>query len=665
LLIQPLFAREHSFSEPLSRLLTAREGDFDREIRIIEADAGESEHSWYPDIVIGASGERDILLVIPLETLSGTFLEELHNLPSSVEILIVAPRTGRDAAAGVVRTVSDPDNQTAVVYRLPGEPSQWRLSVEGRVTPVWLAGAAIRSGALPASIAMVNTARLGLGRREPVLESALDDGQSALALQLNTDSDLPTVLTDLAGAIDSGPGRNERPVEQNYLIFPFTFGDLPTLVITEGTLIWSIVVLATLMVLYAVSRPRRIKRYVSAIGHNVVLFLAIFLLLVAILIMGNMVIRLLGSRFPLSGIALPLTVAKYSLGLTVFTLLHPLLHGRLRRGSTVYSGAALLLLMIGSIIASLFSLILGAFFIVAFLFGFFFSLSHNGLLKFFFLLLAFLPGSYLLVTVASVADLETIRTLLIPSLWREVVTAVLLLPLVLMFFRLDILVQKIPVLPIAGMIAGVVTAIAVATAIHTLGETDASFVRIQERYPREMDDMPGSVPEEGILTLTGVIGSGEIQVRRDNETLLRCEAPPCSVVLPAGPPPVQLQVETGRALDRHTIAYEVTFLEPASAVNVILLADSPVQLYAATLPGQIPPGDTGRSIEFRPGPFPPAGISETVVLRNVPERSRITLLVRARFGGVRSEIRYTGTADNLVISEYSREWTVRSERDLP
>ncbi len=121
-----------------------------------------------------------------------------------------------------------------------------------------------------------------------------------------------------------------------------------------------------------------------AIAHNILLFPGFLLLLVGILISANLGIRILDDRLPLEQFALPLAVAKISLGLVILTLMHPFLHGRFRRSSTVYSGAALFLLMIGGVIASVFSLILGAFFVLAFIFGFLFSLSHKGYLKAFF-----------------------------------------------------------------------------------------------------------------------------------------------------------------------------------------------------------------------------------------------------------------------------------------
>jgi|GEM_PF-1809153 len=666
--IQPLPAFGQAglqpFSAPLDALLKGEGFSKETRIELVEHTTEQHDHSWYPDIIVHAKGSTEIVLVLPLETVTPAVIEVLPYLPDQVETVIVAPRSDRIRTAEVVRNLRNPDDQTAVVYRFPGEESRWQLAVEGRVTPVWLAQAVTRTDILPFSTVLVNTARLGLGRREPILKAALDNGQVALGLNLADDRLLPDVLAALTDAIALSPVRPNRPVEQNYLIAPLTIGGAPNVIIPESTLIWSITAVATLMVLVALARPRRIRLYALAIRHNFLLFTGVFLLLSIILISGNLIIRLLATRISLTSVALPLVIGKYSVGLILLTLLHPLLHGRFRRSSTVYTGAALLLLMVGSAIASVFSLILGVFFVIALVAGFLFSLSHNALLKTLFLAMAVLPGVYLLVSVTPVADQQTIHSLLIPALGRELVTAAFLLPPVLMFFRLDILVRKFPVLPVFGMVAGVVLAIAAAAVINTVTSVSDSTVRVLAQFPEDPSAMTGSIPEDGLITVIGIIDDGEVQVSYNDRSVLRCTTPPCSTTVPTETPPLRLSVQTGRALDRYTIRYSVKYSTPAVAVDIAVHTDHPVQLYAAAMPADVPPGDTVSHILFQPGPFPPKTHSGTVVLRDVPEGTRVTVEIHARFSGNRADVVYTGQPDHFVRSDFTQEWTIRSERTL-
>ena len=296
------------------------------------------------------------------------------------------------------------------------------------------------------------------------------------------------------------------------------------------------------------------------------------------------------------------------------------------------------LLILGSLIASIFSIILGMFFVLAFVFGFLFSLSHNALLKTVFLVLAVIPGSYVVLTVVSVADPQAVSAILTPPLWREVVTAVLLLPLLLMFFRLDILVRSIPLLPIIGTLAVLALALTSAVVITEVNADTPPRVRVVETFPPELNDDPSSVPEIGEIAITGETGGLPVQVRRNERTLIACDAPPCTTEFAAPPPPVELTTEIGRSLDRYTVRYRIEYTAAARSMVLTLRTSDPVQLYAADLPGDLPPGDTAAEFVFRPGPFPPRQLSGTIVLRDVPAEIRVTTRVRARFSGTGIEL---------------------------
>lgn len=661
-LLQPLVLAEQPFVEPLTAL-TADDAVDQRRVRLIELPETLG-HTHYPDVLLGAPGEIDTLVVVAMEDLTPPYRTTIERVSRSMHVAVIAPRQGLSTRAEAIATIPGVGRDTLVVYPTLADRSRWRLAVAGRVAPAWVAEAIVDTSEAPFSPALVNAARLGLGRRDIVVERALDLGQSAVGLDIASPDALEEIVTPVASAIAADRDQELRRYEQNYLIVPAIFSILSPTLITESALIWSIVAVAAILILYAVSRPRRVGRYVSAIRHNIVLFLGIFSALAGGLIFGNIAIRIVDNFFPVGTVSIALTIAKYAVALLVLIPLYPLVHRRFRRSSTVYSGAALFLLIIGALIASIFSVILGAFFVVAFVFGFLFSLSHRPIFKTFFLFLAFTPSTYLLIAIASAADAATIQTLLIPPIWRELVVTVLLLPLMLMLFRLDILVRRVPIVPLVVMVSAVAAAISMAVTIEAFSQPASGSVRILERYPPDETMIDGSIPDTGELLISGQMGAIPFEFVRDGEAVLRCEEPPCSAIVPAPPPPVTVDAVIGGALDRVTVEYSVTFRRPPRSVTISIRTGVEVQLYASDLPTETSIGDTVSDFAIRPGPYPPPTVRGTVVLRNVPPETRLTLAAEATFSGRSGTISTAADTPTPSVSSHREMWTVRTERTI-
>jgi len=669
ILLQPLSGQEQSFADALDQLLVASvEPGEDSPVEVLPGGTV-TGHSFYPDLFIGSRGPISTLLVVPLSTLDAAAVPVLRDLPQSIHILVTAPRSDPAADAIAVAELLAVDPSTAVVYLSRGETSRWRLAVEGEVSPAWIAQTVIAADSASFNPVPVNAARLGLGRRDLVLEHALAGGQSAVRLEIADYHDLPGAITPFAGVVAANRNTREVRYERNYLVLPsfsIPFRDAATVpvVVIEAILVWSIVIVAALLVLYAVSRPRRVRRYSQAIAHNIALFLGLFLILLAGLVLGNLAIRATGTFFSLEGLAYPLIVAKFAFAFVLLTPLYPTLHRRFRRSSSVYSGAALFLLILGSLIASIFSLILGVFFVLAFIFGFLFSLSHRAILKSIFLLAAFAPGTYLLISIGGVADLDTLATILTPPFWREVVMVVLIMPLMLMFFRLDILVTRLPLLPILGMISLTATAVAVAVIITALGAPVSPEIVIAERYPEPGGALVESVPESGEIRVSGTVGDEGVSLLRRGTRLVACDTLPCGTIVPAGAPPMTITFEVGEALDRYTVSYEITFHRPPRGMELSLRTNTPAQLYATDLPGSAFPGDTAGEFVFTPGPYPPPVVAGTIVLRDVELPTRVIAGVTARFVGEGLVPARDEVAPVATIRSHRTEWTVQAERQL-
>lgn len=666
-LLQPLSADEQTFVSALSRLEALSEIEGEPIVRTVDT-SEIAVHTFYSDWLIGPNAPIETLIVLPLEALDAAIIDTLTRPQTKVHLAIVAPRNPPTTIPSVIEAFPGYSQRTAVVYVTMGHAPEWRMSVEGFVSPAWFARTVIESGTAPFSPALVNAAKLGLGERDAVLQTALGKRQNAARLSVPDLDELYDTVRPFAELVAATTATGSvRRFEENYLILPSIPTITSPIVVVEATLVWSIVVIAGFFLLFAVARPRRVQRYLSAIRHNWLLFTGLFAVLFATLIIGNLLIRVVVNVFPGTVSAIPLATIKLSLGIVALTLLYPLTHGRFRRSTTVYSGAALFLLLLGSLIASTFSIILGMFFVVAAFFGFLFSLSHNAPLKALSLLFAITPGAYLLYEIAAVADPQAIRILLTPTLWREAVTAIMILPLALMFFRLDILVTPVPLLPLMGMVATVAIAISSAVIVDSITEGPEATVGIQTVYPAPGAIENVSVPETGEVEIVGQWPEGALTAIIDDARgqTFRCETPPCANQVVAPAPPVTVRTTIGRALDRYTLSYSIEFRRPSRAFTLTVRGEEDIQLYATDLPASVQTGAVADEFTFHPGPYPPSTVTGTIVFRGVPEESRITTRVDARFAGTPVELVHTKPEVVPTLSEYTVRWSVLSQQVAP
>ncbi|MCG8478444.1 MAG: hypothetical protein MI724_05055 [Spirochaetales bacterium] len=606
-----------------------------------------------------------MLVIVDLMSLAESGVEVLGGLPDSVAVMVVAPRRNIETTARLAGELSPLPISTPRVFLDIGESREWRVSVPGEVTPAWFARAIATSREVPIDLAQLNAARLGFGLEDAVLRAALNAGMPAARLELLDMSDLTAAIEPLDAYLEaSREAGAPRREDSNHLIIPGS----PPVVVSERVLIWSIVATATLLLSYAVVRPRRAKRYLRAIGHNITPIIGIYIVLVLSLIAGNGGLRLL-ARID-ADVAPPLLQAGAKIAASFLTLglLYPLLHIRLRRASTVYSGASLLFLLLGSVISGTVSIITSAFLFLAFLFGFFFSLAHNAWLKSIALLAALLPSAYLLIALAAVADPAMAESLFRPPLWREIVTAVLFLPLLLMFFRIEALTPRLPLLTITVSIAATALAIIVATIIMRLREPEPIRISVVERYRITGPTVPdaGEIVIEG----SGSVPDDGFAVAREGRAFIECARIPCRRSLAAPRPPMTLQVDRTDALGRHRLSWTIQFDRPADKVDVVLEADRPIQLYASDIVAEEEVGSTDTRFVLLPGPLPPAEIGGTVVLR-VPDDSPpvVTITASADFS-LTTELsppEAEGDAETVVVpprENYRIEWTLQERLTL-
>ncbi|MFW5694898.1 MAG: hypothetical protein ACOCYB_07000 [Alkalispirochaeta sp.] len=624
-------------------------------LRNVELTNTRGGHSFYPDLFGFTGTDPQAILVVDATDRFSLDASFLADVPESVAILIVGPRHAADAVAHVAAALPNLPGEVPRIFLGRADHNEWRVSVPGEVAPTWLAGAVADGNPVEMSLAQLNAARLGFGLEDPVLRTAMElDLPAARLAATSLEPVIPALeaLLDNLVETDAQPRRHDT----NYLIVPLQ----EPFVVAEVFLVWSVVITGGLLLLYAVNRPRRVLRYLRAIRHNLFAIVGLFVVLSASLIAANAVLRLVDA---LPGAVPPLVVAagKFAVGFLVLAFLYPLLHIRLRRSSAVYSGAALFLLLVGVVVAGTVSVILGSFFVVTFVFGFLFSISRPAWLKAVFLLAAAAPLLYLLIALAAVADPAMADALLRPPPLREAITAVMLLPLLLMFFRLEALTPRLPLLPIMVMVSVIGLALVSATIIVDFRAGTAADLSIAAQ-------VPASSGTGGRLTIhADTTPVHPVTLRLPTGDTVSCDSLPCTRAFVPEATPKRFTVDQSTALDRTSIQWSIEYTSPAEELRLLVESNTPIQLYASSLPTVQAIGTTARRFEIHPGPYPPDSVSGTIILRRTAsqeEPTALTIRAVSSFDQHRDASVVDGTEPDLNarISSYHTRWTL-SERE--
>ena len=618
-------------------------------------------HSFYPDLLIPSRGEMSLLLVMDRRVARSVMEHLPDSLPlfDDVAVLITAPRHSRADAATVARGVPGGTARVPVIFLRQAEQTRWTVAVPGVVTPFWVVQPLATSTSPPVASAQLSASRLGFGPRDETLRAALEQGLPAVRLDVTDPAEVPGILDEVRQALREIEVRRSDD-SRNYLLIPLT----PPLFLVEFQIILFLIFIATALLLYTLSRPRRVSRYLRSMRHNLPAILISLAVLVISLMAANLTIRLAGRFYPVGRNPVLLGLGKISLGIMVMGILAITLQHRIRRITAVYSGVAILVLLAAVVVASSNSIILGFYFSVSFVFGVVFSFGRGPLIKSVAYLLSLLPVVYIIAVLASVADTAMSETILTPPLQREVVTAIMLLPALLMLFRLDTLTPRLPLVPFMTMFAVVGVALVVATLVNAAGEADLYHLRVTSRFPGDAAVLLEDIPREGMLEVISTTEAGQppepLVIRPGDSEGVICQRLPCQgVIAPAPPPPVALETGVRRALDRHTLTWGVTTTRNAGTVRIRLETDRPVQLYAADATMEQPLGSRGTRFTVETGPDPPDSFGGSVVLRADALPVRVTATVIARFPGAA-----VPTGPQVAAVDHREEWTIRSRQLL-
>jgi hypothetical protein len=636
---QPLFGQVHEALD--ASLLDRRVAELrDRSVELPSARS--DEHRFYPDILIPSADVPELLIVADL-TVDTELFRALALLESpSTAILFLAPRTSVSEAASVAVAPIGIPNRVPRIIVGTADTTEWIVGVPGTITPLWLARTLRSVENVRLSSGRLNAAYLGFGRSDALLGPLLDANLAAARLDLDQPDRLQSIIDAVHASLPSG---ESRPRDRSYLMIPGRRSPI----LSEPLLVWSLAVVAIGLLLFAVARPRRVKRYVTAIGHQAGLIIVLFLLLLVSLMASNLVLRVLLRIPQIADETLLLALGKLATGLIVLALLFRAIHPRVGRPSTAFTGAAILFLVMGSIVSAVFSIPVSAFFVLMTLFGFLFSLSAYPPIKAVFFLLTLIPGLYLLFGFTALADSAMTRALLTPPIWREILTAIFVFPILLMFFRLDIITPQLPLLVVVAMLATVGLALISATMITVAAQPREVRITVEER--RVADSSP-----EVVIT-SDVAFDGIVSVSLPDGEILSCDRSPCVRERSGRDAPFSLQLSRSSLLDRDAIDWRIEVADRGARTYQIRIdADQEIQLYASDVPSQLNPvGSTARRFLLTPGPYPPDPYTGSVVVRGGETPVRVVVTVTAEFPGTGVDI--LGSSDRVSLDSYAVYWS--------
>lgn len=624
------------------------------ETRITELDPIPGVHSFYPDLLLPSEGAPLILLVVPLsspDALIRTALELAED--PGIALLIAAPRHElRNRAYAAQAPPGVADSVPRILLRA-ADRSEWFVSVPGLNAPLWIIQAIRDSSAFTLSAARINLSHLGFGRLDPELELLLQADVPAVRLDLDDRStavdrtgEIANTLRRIGEVQTDGSVRRE---DRSFLMLPGP--GLP--ILPEAVLVWSIVAIAVAMISYAGARPRRVRRYATAIRHQFALLLLLFLILWLSLVAANLSLRLLLRLPNVADRALMLIFGKLALGLIILASLFRILHPRIGRPSTAFTGAAILFLVLGAVVSALFALPIGAYFVLMTIFGFLFSLTPRPPVKAIALLLTLLPALYLVLSIASIADIVIVRAFLTPPVYREILIAIFLYPVLLMFFRLDILTREIPLLVVTSMVSLVGLALIAASIITATLEPTEVPVHIRESYA-------GLDTGEMLLSASTPL-SDTVRLTLPDDTTILCDRIPCSRDIPPRAIPFDIRIDRSRILDRTGIVWRVDFDGSPRSMQIRIDSNRDVQLYASDIPSRINPvGSSARRFLLVPGLFPPDPVAGEIVVRTDGEPTRLTITVAAEFE--QAPVAVVGDRYETRLMSYVATWS--DSRDI-
>ncbi|HUZ18265.1 MAG TPA: hypothetical protein VMV68_07745, partial [Spirochaetia bacterium] len=291
--------------------------------------------------------------------------------------------------------------------------------------------------------------RLGLVSSPPAINPYLQQGYPALELS-GIEGSLPADrYTDWVSSfeqffnnfLEANSSGFPTAWDKHYLFFQirsFSF------IVPERAYVLIVIVLLGLVLAYPIIYRERFLRYLTTIGRNVLsipLLLAVafvFLLLGTLLVEGIFVVR----NFPTMWRQAPFLFfsCKVAAALFLFALLYRFLKVLpFSRNGRFYGAAAILLLLMDSIVLGLFDFSLAYYFVWALMWSVLFSMVRSRALKIVILAISTAWLLKAIVDVFTLPALDVIRIMILSRISGNAIIAIVILPFLFMIIRVDMM----------------------------------------------------------------------------------------------------------------------------------------------------------------------------------------------------------------------------------
>ncbi|AEJ62089.1 hypothetical protein Spith_1830 [Spirochaeta thermophila DSM 6578] len=613
-----------------------------------------------PDAPILATLSRHrpttLTLVLPLGTpfppaLGITLLAwaETTDIPVNLEVLFVQERTEPSAPLPPPFPVTPPFHHTlsyleglpALDHRVllyldishPASSLTLHTTASARKAPPWLLSALLRAAGPSLSIQTlpsIPAQTLSLLAPDDIPYASLltplytHDLPSAVLTPAAPSTDPTPLLDFLTTLITTLPPTPPRTWENHYLAIPLNAGHL--IVIHEHHYLILLLAGITAALLFGFFRFRHLRRYLSIMKRGWFMTPLLFLATGAFLLLGTILLRSIAGFHRYDAFLLHHLQASFLLkiSLTVFLISTLLFLLRifslpLMRVTHYYTAAAILLLALDIALFGSIMLPLAIVFLWALLCATGFSVTRSRLLR---LLLFLLSPLWIVYTLWWILSTPAPPSLLLtPPAAGDLLMAFLLLPFLLLLFRLDILLHR-PATKVGTLLLLSLTLFGLATALLTthllLTPTFTEETPRPVHVVEYIDETERRITVESPAPLSGLILTYDTAWKPLPETRT------FSLTTPAPPSPLLLSTREHRFLNRLRIDLTIESTLPLDACHLTLESEEGLPLLETTFPFEF---DTDRKralVVISPVPSLPL----TLPLY-IPHGRPITLTVRA------------------------------------
>lgn len=562
-------------------------------------------HSFYRDRLYGSADAADLLVVMSRSDLR----DDRPDWPFAT--LVLAPRNRLSVALDERIAAAGADRHTVVVLLTLDSQPRW-IAAGRRLRSSEALIRAADAGPVRVDAARITASLLGFGVADPELEALLQADRAALRLEAPDLASAQQALQELAAllpasALDGG------------IAFLPVGGRSTVAIVSESTVTWVTALAAIAVAFVLVAYPQAMHAAWRATRSEAGRIAVMFAALIATLMIANLALR---GLFATVGPQLPaasMFVAKIALGVVVLGALFHFVHLRYA-GRQSYALAAAILFGAAAVVAAIVHISLSLVFLVSMACAIGFGISRRVWIAGSWFVAALLPITYLAITLGLRPEPSLAAAVLTPALWREVLTALFVLPLLLLFFRIDSLTPRLPLAGALSVAALAFIAVFVAQAIVTLGEPNPLHVRIVERHPSD-----GIGDASVIIERISGGPARDVQIENDRLGTIFCDRLPCARAIPAQPAPFTVATDPTQALDRYRLGVVLQFASSADALDVRLVSRQAYTVLTSSIPLRGGIATARQVVELDPGPEPPDTVTFELRLDSVPSELRLEL----------------------------------------